>query len=148
MDTEQTLNRLLVRFFKFIMEIEEKTLITEEFQDITYNDMHVIEVIGLNKPRKMSQTAKQLSVTTGTLTKAIDSLEKKGYVTRCRSEHDKRVVNISLTQRGVQAYRHHEQFHQNMIAFILENVSEQESRVLQSALEKLMVYFQMEYKQN
>ena len=31
---EQTLNRLLVQFFKYIMEIEEKKLITEEFADI------------------------------------------------------------------------------------------------------------------
>ena len=43
MGTEQTLNRFLVDFFKYIMELEEKKLITDEFADITYNDMHVIE---------------------------------------------------------------------------------------------------------
>ena len=53
MDTEQTLNRLLVEFFKYIMEIEEKKLITDEFREITYNDMHIIEAIGIDKPKKM-----------------------------------------------------------------------------------------------
>ena len=67
METEQTLNRLLVSFFKYIMELEEKKLITDEFSDITYNDMHVIEAIGLDEPLKMSQIAKKLAVTTGTL---------------------------------------------------------------------------------
>ncbi len=145
MDTEQTLNRLLVEFFKYIMEIEEKKLITDEFREITYNDMHIIEAIGLDKPKKMSEIAKIMSVTTGTLTKAVDSLEKKGYVQRQRSRQDKRVVNITLTQQGVTAFRHHEKFHQDMIAFILEHVSEEESRVLRHALERLMGYFRQKY---
>ncbi len=145
METEQTLNRLLVSFFKYIMELEEKKLITDEFSDITYNDMHVIEAIGLDEPLKMSQIAKKLAVTTGTLTKSMDALEKKGYVRRERSNNDKRVVNIILTDKGVHAYRHHERFHQDMIAFVLDNVSDEESRVLRGALERLMDYFRQVY---
>ena len=98
MDTEQTLNRLLVQFFKYIMEIEERKLITDEFKEITYNDMHIIEAIGLKQPKKMSEIAKIMSVTTGTLTKAVNALEKKGYVQRQRSEQDKRVVYMMLTE--------------------------------------------------
>ncbi|MDE7312205.1 MAG: MarR family transcriptional regulator [Eubacterium sp.] len=145
MDTERTLNRLLVQFFKYIMEIEERKLITDEFRGITYNDMHIIEAIGMDQPRKMSEIAKIMSVTTGTLTKAVNSLEKKGYVQRRRSEQDKRVVYMMLTKRGERAYRHHERFHQDMIAFILKHVSEEESQVLQQALERLMGYFRQKY---
>lgn len=147
MDTRQTLNRLLVKFFKYIMTIEEKGLITDEFSDITYNDMHVIEAIGQTEPKKMSQIAKELSITTGSLTKAVNSLEKKRYVQRKRSKHDKRVVHISLTERGRKAYRHHEQFHEDMIAFVLDHVDDEESVVLQRALENLMNYFQQKYQQ-
>ena len=145
MDTERTLNRLLVQFFKYIMEIEERKLITDEFREITYNDMHIIEAIGLDQPKKMSEIAKIMSVTTGTLTKAVNSLERKGYVKRRRSEQDKRVVNMMLTKRGELAYRHHERFHQDMIACILEHVSEEESQVLRRSLERLMGYFQQKY---
>ncbi len=145
MDTEQTLNRLLVQFFKYIMEIEERKLITDEFKEITYNDMHIIEAIGLTQPKKMSEIAKIMSVTTGTLTKAVNALEKKGYVQRQRSEQDKRVVYMMLTEQGVLAYKHHERFHQDMIAFILDHVSEAESQVLRQALERLMGYFREKY---
>lgn len=145
MDTEQTLNRLLVQFFKYIMEIEERKLITDEFKEITYNDMHIIEAIGLMQPKKMSEIAKIMSVTTGTLTKAVNALEKKGYVQRQRSEQDKRVVYMMLTEQGVLAYKHHERFHQDMIAFILDHVSEAESQVLRQALERLMGYFREKY---
>ncbi len=54
-------------------------------------------------------------------------------------------MNITLTQQGVTAFRHHEKFHQDMIAFILEHVSEEESRVLRHALERLMGYFRQKY---
>ena len=33
------------------MDVEEKAIITQEFQDITNNDMHVIEAIGMGTPK-------------------------------------------------------------------------------------------------
>ena len=41
MTTDETLNELLVRLFKDIMEIEGKCLVTEEFKNLSYNDFHV-----------------------------------------------------------------------------------------------------------
>ena len=38
MTTDETLNELLVRLFKNIMEIEARCLVNDEFNDITYND--------------------------------------------------------------------------------------------------------------
>lgn len=145
MVVEKTLNSLLVELFKDIMEIEEKKLITEEFKDITYNDMHVIEAIGLEDSKKMSQIAKLMSVTMGTLTKAVDSLCEKKYVERVRSEKDKRVVLVSLTERGQKAYHHHENFHKEMISSILAETSEEEQKLLVSTLTRLVGYFREKY---
>lgn len=47
MTLDETLNDLLVRLFKDLLEIEGKALITDEFKDITTNDMHIIEAIGI-----------------------------------------------------------------------------------------------------
>lgn len=71
---DEVLNELLVKLFKDIVEIEEKCLITREFKDISVNDMHVIEAVGIKEPKSMSTVAKLLNVTTGTLTKAMDGL--------------------------------------------------------------------------
>ena len=78
MSVDETLNMILVKLFKNLMEIEEKCLITEEFSDISSNDMHIIEAIGVEEPKKSSEVANAMSVTMGTLTKAIDNLNKKG----------------------------------------------------------------------
>lgn len=143
---EETLNRLLVWIFKDIMEIEEKAVITGEFKDITNNDMHVIEAIGIKESKKMTVIAKELSITTGTLTKAIDGLVKKGYVIRKRGEKDKRMVLISLTEKGVRAYFHHEDFHHILVERATKGLSEDEELMLINVLSKIKDSFRLNSK--
>ena len=90
MGNYETLNELLVTLFRDVMDIEQKVIITPEFKDITNNDMHVIEAIGIGEPKNMSSIARELSVTVGTLTIAMNSLVKKGYVERSRGLEDRR----------------------------------------------------------
>lgn len=136
-----TFHSVLTGLFQDIMSIEEKAIITEEFKDITNNDMHILEAIGLSSPQSMSAVAKKLSITVGTLTTAINSLVKKGYVHRVRSEEDRRVVLISLTAKGEHAYRHHESFHREMINATLKGLSREETKVLVQALTNLKDFF-------
>lgn len=145
MTTDETLNELLVRLFKNIMEIEARCLVNDEFNDISYNDFHIIEAIGLQEPKSMSTIAKLMDVTTGTLTKAMDGLTEKGYVIRERSKQDKRVVWVYLTEKGKAAYAHHEGFHRKMIENIKGQLSEQETTIMIYSLAKLVDYFQEEY---
>ena len=141
MEGYDTLYEVLVKLFNETIEIEEKAIITEEFKDISNNDMHIIEAIGLGEPRNMSSLAKDMSVTVGTLTTAINSLVKKDYVRRVRSETDRRVVLISLKEKGVKAFYHHKQFHEDMIRATLDGLDEEQTRVLVKALTNLSSFF-------
>ena len=141
MDIYSTFNDILVKLFHEIMDIEEKAIITEEFKDISNNDMHIIEAIGIEERKNMSSIAKALSITVGTLTIAINSLVKKGYVIRARSDADRRVVYITLSPKGVKAYKHHEQFHVEMIKATISGLTEQETMVLVQALQNLKEFF-------
>lgn len=141
MDTYGALNEVLVRLFRDVMDIEQKAIITQEFKDLTNNDMHVIEAIGVGEPKNMSTIAKELSVTVGTLTIAMNSLVKKGYVTRTRGSEDRRVVYISLSEKGRKSYEHHAQFHRAMIDSIVDQLSQEELEILISTLTKLNSWF-------
>lgn len=140
-DSYGTLNEVLVNLFRDILEIEEKALATSEFQDLTNNDMHVIEAIGMEQPKNMSAIAKTLSVTVGTLTIAMNSLVKKGYVTRERGQADRRVVYISLSDKGRAAFEHHARFHQEMIQSVTDRLSKEELDALTKALTVLNQWF-------
>lgn len=137
----ETINDILVNLFNEIWDIEEKALITEQFKDISVNDMHIMEAIGIEKPKNMSSVARLIDVTVGTLTIAINNLVKKGYVMRVRSEEDRRVVLVSLSEKGKAAYEHHRQFHQKMVGAVLEDLNQEETLVLTNALKKLSSFF-------
>ena len=140
-DSYGTLNEVLVNLFRDVMEIEQRALESSEFQDLTNNDMHVIEAIGIQEPKNMSTIARTLSVTVGTLTIAMNSLVKKGYVIRQRGQTDRRVVYISLSEKGKAAYQHHARFHQEMIQSIVEQLTEDELAALTKALTCLDHWF-------
>lgn len=141
MNNYDTFHEVLVKLFNDIMDIEEKAIITEEFKDISNNDMHIIEAIGIGDSRNMSSVAGDLSVTVGTLTIAINNLVKKGYVKRIRSERDRRVVLISLTEKGEKAYDHHKTFHDEMIQALLADLNAEQTEVLVKALTNLLGFF-------
>lgn len=140
MDINIALNEVLVKIFKNISDIEEMAICTGDFKNVTTNDMHVIEAIGIGKPKNMTSVAKVLSVTTGTLTISVNSLVKKGFVERVRSEEDRRVVLVSLTKRGRSAYEHHRKFHEELVGGIVNQLSPEEKVVLEKALSSVNQY--------
>lgn len=135
------INEMLVNLFNHVMDVESKAVITEEFKDITNNDMHIIEAVGIDEPRKVSEIAKILGVTVGTLTTNMNGLEKKGYILKERSNEDKRVVYVTLTERGRKAFFHHRDFHKNMIKSIVVGLDDDEKRSLYKCLVKLDAFF-------
>lgn len=66
--------------------------------------MHIIEAIGLGEGNNMSTIAKKLNITVGSLTTSMNSLVKKRYTERIRSEEDRRVVYIRLTEKGIKRH--------------------------------------------
>ena len=118
MNSVETVNDVLVNLFNEIMDIEERALITPEYKDISVNDMHVIEAVGIRNPRSMSAIAKDLSVTVGTLTIAVNHLVKKGYINH-----------------------HHRMFHERMVMSVLKGLDRQETETLTKALSHLQDFF-------
>lgn len=72
----KTVNDYLVSVFNDILTIEESELKKSQFKDLSITEMHTIEAIGMYK-KTTSEVAKELSITVGTLTTAINKLVKK-----------------------------------------------------------------------
>ena len=142
--SKRSINELLVNLFYHVMDMEAEAVITEEFRDITNNDMHIIEAIGIDEQNNMSAIAHKLSVTVSTLTTNMNGLEKKGYIIRTRSSEDKRVVLVTLTEKGKKAFYHHRDFRKNMIKAIVKNLSDEEMEILYRCLVNLDRFFDAE----
>lgn len=145
-NSKMVLNELLVDLFNNILRIEERALHEGETKDLSVTEMHTIEAIGTSGERSMSEVAKKLNITVGTLTIAINKLIGKGYVVRRRIEEDKRVVLVGLTEKGLDANRIHERFHDEMVKATIDQLSEKEEEILIGALSKLSGFFKEKYE--
>ena len=79
------INKILVEIYDDITHIEEYSIKSGAFNDLSITEIHTIEAVGLYGSRTMSEISSKLDITMGTLTTAIDKLIKKGYVERSRS---------------------------------------------------------------
>jgi DNA-binding MarR family transcriptional regulator len=72
------------------------------FQDeeLTFSQWTTLVALHDGRITNSSDLAHNICHDAGSLTRLIDQLEKRGFVTRTRSETDRRVVTLTLTPRG------------------------------------------------
>ena len=140
-----TFNYLLVDLFNDILSIEENVLRQGEFNNLSMRDFHIIEQMARLGNTNMTELAKVMRVTKGTLTVAIDNLVRKGYVERSRKTSDRRMVEVWLTDKAKMAEQRHAKFHHEMIRDVMNEMNREELKVLDHALNKVNQYFIEKY---
>lgn len=115
------INDILVNLFNMVLKMEEESVKESSYKDLSITEVHTLVAIGTGRPRTMTHVANILSISVSTLTTAVGKLVRKGYVERIRDDEDRRIVRIHLTEKGAEAVRAHEDFHDMMIS---EAVSE------------------------
>src|SRR5215469_3466990 len=73
--------------------------------ELSMQEFRVIEHLGLVGPRMMRELAEYLRLAVNSVTAVVDHLERKGFVSRHRSDEDRRVIRVGLTGIGQVAYR-------------------------------------------
>lgn len=145
MDTPKTIiNELLVEVFNHILSIEAEAL-RKKGVKLSMNEIHVLEAIEKTEEPTMSNLARRLRVTVGTLTTAMNRLVEKGYATRYRLKEDKRKVFISLTHKAEQVLKTHDAFHEEMIEATIQDMKLDQDEVLLQSLKNISDYFKRKY---
>ena len=90
----EVLNQFLVEVFGQILKAEAACLAGK---DLSLRELHLIDAVcravDQGGDNRSTAIAAALGITAGTLTSAVNLLEKKGYLLRRRDERDKRVVH-------------------------------------------------------
>ena len=145
---KQQLNQFLVDVFGDILRLEQIALREGEYKNLSVNEMHVIETVLAAQPggqNTMAQLAKELAVSAGTLTTSVQTLERKGYLSRTRKEKDKRQVWVAASEEGKKAALWHRIFHENMVKGITSALTEAELSSLTLALGSLHRFFMQQH---
>lgn len=139
---ESMIDRVLVHLFNDLLRIEEKTL-QKQVGDLSMREVHIIEAVcaAQAEDNTMTVLAAMLRVTVGSLTVAIKTLERKGYVIRMRSDTDKRRVHVLPLPPALEVEKHHREFHRRMVDAVTTAVPANELDVLIKSLHAIYDYF-------
>jgi MarR family 2-MHQ and catechol resistance regulon transcriptional repressor len=69
---------------------------------LTLSQYGVLDLLFYLGPLRLGQIAEKVLKSEGNITTVVDNLERAGWVKRERSEQDRRVVTVSLTEAGRQ----------------------------------------------
>jgi DNA-binding MarR family transcriptional regulator len=144
-NVKETLNELLVDLFNHILVLEEKNLHDRGIL-LSMTEVHTLENIQKSKTKTMSDVARLQLITQGTLTVAVNRLQKKGYVSRLQDLQDKRIIRLSLTAKALDVLAIHEKFHEEMIDSFISDLKIDQDVALITSLRRIMEYFRQNYE--
>jgi DNA-binding MarR family transcriptional regulator len=144
-NVKETLNELLVDLFNHILVLEEKNL-HDRGISLSMTEVHTLENIQKSKTKTMSDVARLQLITQGTLTVAVNRLQKKGYVSRLQDLQDKRIIRLSLTAKALDVLAIHEKFHEEMIDSFISDLKIDQDVALITSLRRIMEYFRQNYE--
>lgn len=102
-------------------------------------------VLSHGPARRMTDLAEMAGTSSANLTGLIDRLEERGLIERVRSEVDRRVVLVRLTDQGTQA---HERMHEAMrerVDGLMAALTVEEQRAFKATADKLLAAAGLEY---
>ncbi|MDA3931283.1 MAG: MarR family transcriptional regulator [Tenericutes bacterium] len=139
-EAKKIVNELLVDIFNRILIIEAEFMKKQNVK-LSMNEIHVLEAIQKVEEPSMSNIAKKLHITVGSLTTAINTLYQKKFVERDKDEDDRRKVIIQLTDLSKEVLHMHDLFHEQMIDSVFEELNVDEDQLLIDSLRNLSSFF-------
>ncbi|WP_306715452.1 MarR family winged helix-turn-helix transcriptional regulator [Burkholderia dolosa] len=73
--------------------------------DLTAQQIGVILLLSRGYANTPFELSRKMAYDSGSMTRMLDRLERKGLVARSRSEQDRRMIELTLTERGADAAR-------------------------------------------
>lgn len=139
---ESMIDQVLVHLFNDLLRIEEKTL-QKHCGPLSMREIHIIEAVCAqqNDDNTMTVLAAMLRVTVGSLTVAVKTLERKGYLIRKRSETDRRRVHVLPLPPALEVEKHHREYHKRMVQAVTSAISPEQLDVLIESLHAINDYF-------
>ena len=117
---------------------------------LTLAETIILENIGRANKKgtrlRISDLSAILRLTTPTVTQHLNSLESQGFVEKTPSASDKRAINLSLTEKGMESLRSHKAKLERDFEKFIEFIGEENAETMADLLTKAQTYFRQNTK--
>ncbi len=105
--------------------------------ELSMQELRVVEYLGDAGSCMMRELAEYLLVAVNTMTTTVDNLERKNLVRRQRSETDRRIVQVELTEAGKQVYNSAVEEKLRLCRSLLSALNEDEQEIYMVLMRKI-----------
>jgi DNA-binding MarR family transcriptional regulator len=128
---------LWVRFLRFNLSSHKKLESDLGKIGLTPPQFYVLATIGYAGSLPFGEIGAKMMVTVSNLTGIVDRLEEKKLVLRKRDETDRRVVHVTLTEKGTKLYKTTIPLFEKSISEIFSSLDLQSQKKLSALLRNL-----------
>jgi len=105
--------------------------------ELHVQELRVVEFLGIEGPHMMREIAEYLNVAVNSVTSIADNLEQKGLACRQRSDEDRRVIRIELTDAGRLMYQSLADMNFRLLRGMLGALTEDEQEIFMVLFRKI-----------
>jgi DNA-binding MarR family transcriptional regulator len=129
---------LWIRFLRFNLVSNKKLQDDLERLDLTSPQFYVLATIGYAGGLPFGEIGEKMMVTVSNLTGIVDRLEEKRLVVRERDARDRRVVRVTLTDKGMKVYKNTIPLFEKSISQFFSPLNKIQQKELAGLLRKLI----------
>ncbi len=119
-------------------------VLTEQSQRVEYetsltaSQLWAVKILEESSPLKASDLARRMYLHPATMVGLLDRLETKSLITRTRSDKDRRVVHIELTEQGQEVVKKSPEVVQTLLVRGLEKNTLEKLNAVSAGLEEII----------
>jgi DNA-binding MarR family transcriptional regulator len=106
---------------------------------ITSTQASILFMLGSGKCLAAAELAREYGIDASAVTRLIDRLEKRGLLSRVRSDEDRRVVRLSLTDEGYALAARMPAIYNRVLEKLLASFTPEEVGFLKSMLRRILL---------
>lgn len=125
---------ILMKAYRALAQVDARSVAAS---GLGLSDFGVLEILLHKGPLPVNTIGRQVMLTSGSITTAVDRLEEKQLVRRKACPNDRRVTYVTLTATGRALIRRVFKVHANRLETVFEPLSGSERLTLATLLKKL-----------
>ncbi|GBG96169.1 MarR family winged helix-turn-helix transcriptional regulator [Lactococcus termiticola] len=115
-------NEWLIQLFHDFMILEEQFLKESDYSEVTVKELQQLTLVHTLGSCRATDIAKNQKLALSTITITLNRLESKGYIKRDRSEKDRRVTHVALTDEGEALCAKHREYFRSITESLMNSV--------------------------